>query len=138
MTLYSQGELRSELRRDEGCKLFPYVDTAGKLTIGVGWNLSDNGLPTFIVEELLTEGIQRAKEVVEGLLPEWQELSDARQRVLLNMAYNLGRKLGGFRRFLGAVEADDFEAAASEMRRSRWAKQVGKRAERLATMMEEG
>ena len=138
MILYSQDKLRAELRRDEGYRRFPYTDTTGNLTIGVGWNLSANGLPDFVIEQLLDIGVTQARQVVSEALPEWRTLSDARQRVLINMGYNLGNKLKSFRRTLAAVKRGDYEAAARGMLRSRWAKQVGDRAKRLAKMMQEG
>lgn len=36
--------LRPQLRIDEGVREFPYTDTVGKLSIGVGRNLDDVGL----------------------------------------------------------------------------------------------
>jgi lysozyme len=39
---------------------------------------------------------------------------------------------------LAAIEAEDWATAATEMMDSRWAKQVGARAVRLAEMMEKG
>ena len=65
--------------------------------------------------------------------------SPARQRVLLNMCFNLGS--GGlleFRKSLAAMERGDFETAAREMKASKWATQVGDRADRLAALMRSG
>ena len=62
-----------------------------------------------------------------------------RAAVLVNMAFNLGvAGLLTFRRVLGAVEADDYEAAASFMMCSRWASQVGRRAVELSRQMRTG
>jgi lysozyme len=62
-----------------------------------------------------------------------------RQRVLANMCFNLGiSRLKGFVRMLSALRRKDFAAAAREMRSSKWAEQVGARAERLARLMEAG
>lgn len=71
--------------------------------------------------------------------PWFSRLSPVRKDVVLNMTFNLG--LPGFRRFkktIDAIEAEDWEKAAREMLNSRWAKQVGKRAEELAAMMKRG
>lgn len=130
--------LRQELTRDEGrCKI-PYTDTTGHLTIGVGYNL-DNGIPDDVIDLLLDISIARAERDALALFPTLYDLSDARQRVLVNMTFNLGiGGLGGFRRLRAAVSAEDFGAAAREMLESKWARQVGNRAHRLARMMEEG
>ena len=46
--------------------------------------------------------------------------------------FNLGRtRLGKFKKFIGAINEGDWEKASIEMMDSRWAKQVGARAERL-------
>jgi len=43
-----------------------------------------------------------------------------------------------FKRMRQALDDRDFERAACEMLASRWAEQVGDRAQRLAAMMREG
>ena len=69
----------------------------------------------------------------------WKELDDVRQRVLANMAFNLGLpRLSKFVNFLTAVQASDWEKAADEMMDSKWANQVGERAIRLRQKMLEG
>ena len=56
---------------------------------------------------------------------------------LVNMIFNLGRtRLRGFRRMNIAISAGDWKEAAKEGRDSRWYFQVGNRAERLMTRME--
>jgi lysozyme len=55
------------------------------------------------------------------------------------MAHNLGQtRLAGFHRLREAVKEQDWEQAAAEMLDSRWAKQVGQRAVRLAEQMRKG
>jgi len=55
------------------------------------------------------------------------------------MAYNLGIKgLGGSRRMLSAMEYGDHSLAADEALDSKWAKQVGARAERIANLIRQG
>lgn len=131
--------LCQEVTRDEGRRRSPYYDSVGKLTIGVGWNLTDNPLPDEVVDLLLKISLARAERDALALFPSLYSLSDARQRVLVNMAFNLGiSRLGGFRRLRSAVAEEDFAGAAREMLDSKWARQVGLRAHRLAKLMEEG
>ena len=84
---------------------------------------------------LLENDIDLAAGVLSGLIEDWDGLDDVRQRALLNMAFNLGPRLAGFVDFLAAVRARRWDAAAAEMINSKWAKQVGERAKRLAEMM---
>ena len=131
--------LRRELTRDEKRCKRPYRCTAGKLTVGVGWNLEDQDLPEKVIDLLLDISIERAERDALSLFPNLYTLSDARQRALTNMALNLGAtRLGGFRQLRAAVAEEDFAGAAREMLDSKWSSQVGLRAQRLARMMEDG
>jgi lysozyme len=123
------------LRIDEGVRKFPYVDTAGKLTIGVGHNLADKGLPDPIIDALLEWDIEDADSFAKHLLPDFDALSDVRKYVVCNMAFNLGTKLTGFSKFLLAVHEQRWEDASKEMLNSLWAQQVGDRALRLSIAM---
>lgn len=127
--------LRHQLRIDEGVKKFPYTDPVGKLTIGVGHNLADKGLPDPIIDSLLDWDINDAQSYAQSLLPDFDSLSEVRKYVVCNMAFNLGSKLSGFRNFLLAVHEQRWDDAAREMLNSMWAEQVGQRAIRLADAM---
>lgn len=131
--------MRPQLRVDEGVRFKPYRDSVGKLTVGVGRNLDDVGLRPHEVSYLLENDIDQAEKDARSLFTNFDELSEARQAVVVNMAFNLGwTRLAGFVRFRQAVEAKDFDRASREMLDSHWAQQVGNRAVRLAKMMREG
>lgn len=71
--------------------------------------------------------------------PWWRTLTAARQRVLVELCFNLGYgRLGGFHRMWNALEAGRWSEAAAEMLDSDWARQVGDRAHRLAQAMRAG
>lgn len=134
--------LVQQLIRDEGVRLMPYRDTAkpvGKLTIGVGHNLDDLGISRAVADLMLTEDIQRAHRDCLIAFRWFESLSPPRQRVLLNMCFNLGiTRLNGFRKMLAALADRNYEQAAVEMLDSKWATQVGSRALRLAEQMRSG
>lgn len=131
--------IREQLKRDEGERLKPYVDSVGKLTVGCGHNLTDNGISGAISEALLDEDLLAVQAALDSHLPWWKHLDDARAGVLLNMCFNMGiNRLMDFTRMLAAAEHADWAAASYEMLNSHWAQQVGKRAERLATQFETG
>jgi lysozyme len=130
--------LRRELTRDEGRRARPYRCTSGKLTIGVGWNLDDNGLPETIIDALFDISIGIAERDARDLVPNFDSLSPNRQRVLVNMAFMGRPAFSGFRDLFDALAAEDFERAAVEMLDSKWARQVGARATRLAKRMRAG
>ncbi len=140
---FDRSVMRSELERDEGRKRFPYRDTRGYLTIGCGWNLDSNGLPDDIIDSLLDRSIDRACATLDVIEPRWRSLDEPRQRVLVNMAFNLGPLgIAKFKRFWAAIGeylsgggGECLERAADEMQRSAWAGQVGQRAQRLIEVM---
>jgi lysozyme len=131
--------LKQELARDEGLRLRPYKCSAGRTSIGYGRNLDDVGISEAEALALLDADIARAEAGLDRIAPWWSGLSDNRQRVLLNMCFNLGEgRLAGFKKFLAACQAGEFDRAATEMRQSAWADQVGERARRLIVLMQHG
>ena len=131
--------LRAQLIVDEDLRQKPYLDTVGKLTVGVGRNLDDKGLSREECLYLLDNDIADAEKDARTLFPGFDSLSAARKAALVNMAFNLGQtRLAGFRRLIEAVKEQDWEQAAKEMLDSRWAQQVGNRAVRLAKQMRHG
>ena len=132
-------DLAAQLRRDEGSKNFPYRDTVGKLTIGVGRNLDDRGLTDSEIEVLLQNDIANAASILKARLPWFQSLDAVRQAVLVNMTFNMGYgKLAAFEKMLSAAALGNFGEAANEMMNSTWAQQVGDRAIRLSMQMRSG
>lgn len=128
--------LREILIRHEGLRLKPYRCTAGKLSIGVGRNLDDNGITEFEAMHLLTSDMNRVESEAIATLPWFKSISVPRQDVVLCMIFNLGlTKFLGFKKFIKALRWADFELAADEMLTSAWAVQVGKRAGELAKIM---
>lgn len=90
-------------------------------------------------EDNLIEDAQAAENAARRVFPEFDTLDKTRQGVLVNMAFNLGPQgLSRFRTTLDAAKDGDFDAAADSMLRSRWARQVGPRAKRLAKRMRVG
>lgn len=131
--------LRSMLMKHEGVRAKPYRDTVGKLSIGVGRNLDDVGLRPDEIDYLLRNDTAQAINDARFLCDDFDALSPNRQRVLVSLCFNIGRsRAAGFRRLWAAIERGDFDAAAAELLDSKWARQVGKRAEELADMMRRG
>lgn len=131
--------LKDLLKLHEGQKNFPYKDTVGKTTIGVGRNLDDRGLRSSEVDFLLENDIKEVIEELRKNLPWTERLDPVRKTVLHDMLFNLGwTRLSQFKNTLGFVERAEYEKAAVAMLQSKWATQVGNRAKRLARMMHTG
>lgn len=134
----SRQQLRAILIEDEDLRLHPYVDTVGKITIGVGRNLNDRGITNAEALYLLENDIQYFQEKLKEY-PWFDSLNDPRKIVLISMCFNLGLKgLLSFKKMIAALKAKDYEKAYREMLDSKWAIQVGDREIRLAKMMREG
>ena len=134
-------DIESLLVRDEGEKLFPYLDTASppRTTIGVGRNLSDRGISQQESRYLLRNDIESHTLELLNALPWVSQLNPARQAVLVSMCFNMGLKgLLQFHNTLSMIEQGKYQEAAQAMLQSLWAKQVGHRAERLSQQMETG
>jgi len=137
--------LRKELARDEGVRYEAYQDTLGLWTIGYGHLLGLKKRLTEITfseaEALLDSDIKQAQQIVRHLVQQatsgdtGKMLGASRERALINMAFNLGPGLTHFKKFLAAVNVNDWATAAVEMMQSKWAVQVGDRAKRLRDMI---
>lgn len=146
MTTWNE-RVREQLKRHEGTgrkagnRFLPYTDTVGKITLGWGRNISDNGISKDEAETFLTNDIIDAEDDARRLLTDtiFEALSEDRKAVIVNMAFNLGyARLSRFTAMLGALKAGRYQDAAREMRNSAWATQVKGRAEELAGLMEKG
>lgn len=166
-------KIAAQLRIDEGLRLKTYMDTVGKLTIGIGRCLETNPLKTHEMYMLLKDesragritskiefnALQRAvtadmvkygisvkeaynllySEIEECITAlnkniEWfNEANDVVKEVLVNMCFNLGLTgLLEFKKTLYYLSIENYNDAADQMLKSKWALQVGRRAKRLA------
>jgi lysozyme len=131
--------LLEQLERHEGRRRFPYVDTVGKLSIGVGRNLTDRGLSDDEIDYLLMNDVRECHIDLCGY-EWWAGLDDVRRNVLIEMRFQLGPS--GFRAFkatLAAVAIGDYAKASAQMLRSKVAReQAPKRWQTLARQMASG
>lgn len=131
-------KLRAQLAVDEGRKARIYTDTVGKITGGVGRNMTDRDFSDDEIDLMLSNDIALVVTQLDKSLPWWRQMNDARQNVLINMGFMGVGKLLGFKNTLAAMMAGDYNTAASGILDSMYAKQVGQRAVRLAAVMRTG
>lgn len=132
-------KLKSLLVHHEAYRQFPYQDTTGHITVGIGRNLSDRGISTTEAFYLLDDDIIYFSGKLSYSLKFFSTLDENRQIALIDMCFNLG--LNGFLAFtqmMLALEAKDYGRAADEMLDSKWATQVGERATTLANIIRTG
>ncbi len=131
-------ELEDRIRQEEGYRTHLYEDSEGVLSIGIGYNIDEKGLPDDIIQELLKRTLSEATADAQRI-PEYNRLNDSRRSVLVAMVFQLG--LPSVLKFVGmrlAIRRGDYNQAAAEMLDSRWHKQTPARAEREAKIMRQG
>lgn len=141
ITPQSRAFLTEQLIRQEDFKQFPYKDSKGHLTIAIGRNLETVGIRFDEALLMCRNDIAAAETAINRNVSGYDilRLTEARKCVLINMCFNMGiDDLLKFRRMIAFIEKQDYVNAAQEMLNSMWSKQVGKRAEVLAAMMESG
>ena len=137
-------KLTAQLRRDEGTKATTYQDHLGYWTIGVGRLIDSRkpgaGLRPDEIDYLLRNDINDRVQALTKALPMlFPKLDEARQGVLVNMAFQLGTAgLLGFKSTLALIAAGKYAEAAEQMLNSKWATQTPARAKRLAEQMKTG
>lgn len=138
-------------RAEEGLTLKAHWDPIGKVyDIGYGYNLQAHGLDPKAcanltwsreqAERQLLRDINGAAAVVAMKWPWAVSLDTVRQGVLVLLTFQLGGYgVQGFKAFLAALQAGDYDTAALEMLDSRWHnKQCPARARRMAITMATG
>lgn len=139
---------RVMLIRDEADRRFPYDDktsvtirtlpSGGKVTIGIGRNISDKPLSDAVVNLMFAEDAQEAEDACLALFgrPLWASWSENRRLGWLNMAFNLGQgRLSGFVNTVRFARAGDWKQVEANLKDSRWYRQVGSRAERVIALI---
>ena len=147
-------EIQNRLLFHEGCVDHVYKCPSGFNTIGIGRNLDTNPLTEKekevvgdITKEISIDGaiyllkndVKRCEKELKKNISFWYSLDDERQYALLDMCFNMGiKRLLGFKKMLNAMLIGDYRGAAKECLWSKYARDVGKRAERIARLIETG
>lgn len=142
--------LQADLKKEEGSPDYTYLDSKGILSGGIGRNLIDEPEPgfdkpeIFVPEEMETKWFQKdIQDAIDGLnkyLPWWTKENDVRQNALLDLCFNMGvTGLLTFKTTLGFFQHGMYIAAASGIRNSQYARDVGPiRSSKIAKMIETG
>ena len=153
-------KFKTQIKIHEGLRREVYMDTTGNRTVGVGFNLERMDAPSRLqhvgashheivtggslltedqINEMLMADIKDAERAAIDLVSNYEELNDVRQRVVVDMIFNLGAR--GFSKFVNTrkyISRGEFVKAADNMMRSLWARQVKGRARILSDMMRFG
>lgn len=135
------------IKTEEAFRAKPYYCTAGMPTIGYGRVIGKKGDPLPSIEttpqaesDFVEKEITRLEFKLAGIYPNaWSRCNEARQAVLVSMAYQLGvAGISAFRKMWAAIEKGDWKEASTQMLDSLAARQTPARWKRNAYMMETG
>jgi len=124
----------------EGFRSAPYYCTAGKRTIGIGYNMDSHNdqMEKIDMQQAIALVVQETAKAEAWYQANWKgydKLSTTRKLVLVDMAYNMGTgTMSQFVRLKKSVETQDWSLGVLSMESSTWYKQVGNRAKRLVKM----
>ena len=136
-------QLREQLKIDEGVKYEIYKDHLGYDTFGIGHLVVKEDVEfgqsvgakvsEDRVNKVFEKDVQKMIKEAKILFPNFDSLPEEVQQVIVNMTFNMGRpRLSNFKKFISYINESKWEEASKEMLNSAWAKQVGKRAQRLS------
>ena len=144
---YQDDLLMENLIENEGLVLHAYLDTKKLVTIGIGTMIDKSRGGGITKEEAIYLAKNRLKKAAQQLdehLPWWRELSSTRQRLMIELCYNMGigSKTSGLLSFvntLPAIQRGDYLTAAKGLQNSKWARDVGPiRSGKMIKMLLEG
>jgi lysozyme len=127
--------LTAELTTDEGRRQYPYTDTKGYLSCGIGRNLTGKGLREDEIDYLFDNDVAECCAALDRNISWWRQLPATKQRVLINLCFMGWGQLSRFVHFLAAMEAGDWLAAAKELENSDWYRQVHDRGPRVVARL---
>jgi lysozyme len=139
-------QIKEDLVRHEGYVTEIYLCSEGYPTFGIGHMVTEADMEytwpvgTPVTDERILQVFHDDCKVavadVELLVDNLSDHPDFVSRVLVNMAFNIGRpRLSKFKNMLAAIKAKDYNLAAEEMIDSKWYRQVGRRSEELVEIM---
>ena len=121
--------IKSRLKDFEGLVLTAYECSAGYTSIGIGRNLDTRGITEAEAMYLLNNDIDSVYKDLDRHLSIWRSYPIEAQYVFIDLCFNLGiHTLLSFRKTLAFCQLGEWEKAAAELLRSRYARQVGRRA----------
>ena len=131
------------LRREEGVVKSAYQDHLGYWTIGVGRLIDKRkggGLSDDEINYLLNNDVAKKLSEVRKALPWFERLTPTRKAVLVAMAFQMGTAgLLGFKNSLALMEAGEYDKAATNFLKSKWAKTDSpERAKRTMELLRRG
>ncbi len=139
-------QIKEDLVKHEGYVTEIYLCSEGYPTFGIGHMVTEQDMEhtwpvgTPVTDERILQVFHddctAACTDTSALFLNFSSHPNDVQRVLVNMAFNLGRsRLGKFKNLITAVNEGNYSKAADEMVDSKWYRQVKRRGEELVEIM---
>lgn len=144
--------MEKQIAKHEGKKNYPYKDTEGKWTIGIGHLIGDgsdkalaksgyskyskdNPMPDEQVSELFTKDLEKHRKIAESY-PFYDNMSEEGKKAIIDLTFNMGdfynkKKDDGtymWEDLRKQLNNGEWDAAADNLASSLYARQVGNRA----------
>ena len=140
--------VKEDLVRHEGYVAEIYLCSEGYPTFGIGHMVNESDMEftwpvgTPVTDERILDVFHQDCDIAYSdacsLVLNFAGQAVDAQRVLVNMAFNLGRnRLSKFKNMLKYVNEGNYLMAANEMINSKWYSQVGRRSKELVDIMKE-
>lgn len=110
-------------------------------TVGYGFTTGvtpDSRVSNSMAARQLDSKMATYMAIAVRFIPDLMAHPFAVQTVFLNMAFNMGNRLGTFKNTLAALRGRDYERVAANLKQSLWARQVGGRAAELIERVRTG
>jgi lysozyme len=138
--------LEDRIKRHEGLRLRPYLDSLGHYTIGYGHEITSTealmykeGVTLEWASETLQADIQSHRDALLQALPWMTKIDPVREDVFVELCFNLGLAgLLAFHRTLTDAEDGMWVKCSVDLLLSKWATQVKGRAVELAQIIRTG
>lgn len=150
----------SFILENEGIRRTKFTGPQGASLIGAGFNLSRSDAENQIkslgldfnkvasgeqklsnqqIGKLLNNTVVEAQQQANSIVSNFSELSQGRRMAITDLVYSLGAgEFVKFKKFITAIQNEDFDKAADEIENSRWFKQVARRGPIVVELIRNG
>lgn len=147
------------LKLDEGLRYKAYIDTVGKTTVGIGFNMDSpnakslwlhadvhesfsavyNGqtsLSTNSIVSLFNTCIDSCRVDLESLFEDFETYPEYTQLALINLIFNMGKPVfSQFHTTINLIKAKEFNKASDNLEHTAWASQLPVRSARVRKLL---
>lgn len=138
MGLDQKSKLRSLLIKHEGDKDYPYMDTFGNITIGIGRNLTGIGIREDEKDLMFKNDTDFLFDYLSKTYHWFLELNEPRQIAIIDMAFMGIKHFETFEKLIDALSMHDYTRACSEILDSEYGKKFHNRASDISQIILNG